>query len=81
MATSAMTYDRTRRSTAGINRRYDEQEYVLVSFPQLNKHSILPSASVNVDPLNKQNGSIKTFGTRKNLRIIGSGTLRRSIAL
>ncbi|CAF1397047.1 unnamed protein product [Adineta steineri] len=66
-------YNRMRRSTAGINKRYDEQDYVLVSFPQLNKHSIVPAVSINVDPLDKQNGSIKTFGSRKNLRIISNG--------
>ncbi|CAF1199852.1 unnamed protein product [Rotaria sordida] len=68
------SYSRVRRSTAGINKRYDEQDYVLVSFPKLNKHSIVPVASVTIDPLDKQNGSIKTFGSRKNLRIIGSGS-------
>lgn len=67
--------NRVRRSTAGINKRYDEQEYVLVSFPQLNKHGIVPAASIDIDPLDKQNGSIKTFGSRKNLRIVGSGKL------
>ena len=69
------THSRVRRSTAGINKRYDEREYVLVSFPNLNKHSVVPAASVNIDPLDKQNGSIKTFGSIKNLRIIGSGRL------
>jgi hypothetical protein len=73
MDTSSTTYNRVRRSTAGISRRYDEQDYVLVSFPHVNKHSILPVASINVDPLDKQNGCIKTFGSRKNLRIISSG--------
>jgi len=70
---STSNNNRVRRSTAGISKRYDEQDYVLVSFPQLNKHSIVPAVSVNIDPLDKQNGSIKTFGSRKNLRIIGSG--------
>ncbi|CAF5178310.1 unnamed protein product, partial [Rotaria magnacalcarata] len=73
MTTTSTSFSRVRRSTAGISKRYDEQEYVLVSFPQLNKHSIVPAVSVNIDPLNKQNGSIKTFGSRKNFRIIGSG--------
>ncbi|CAF4124476.1 unnamed protein product [Rotaria sp. Silwood2] len=66
-------HKRARRSTAGINKRYDEQHYVLVSFPQLNKHSIVPAASIDIDPLDKQIGSIKTFGSRKNLRIVSSG--------
>ncbi|CAF3940111.1 unnamed protein product, partial [Rotaria sp. Silwood1] len=73
MDISTTSYSRARRSTARINKRYDEQDYVLVSFPQLNKHSIVPAASVNIDPLDKQNGSIKTFVSRKYLRIIGSG--------
>jgi hypothetical protein len=73
MYVSPPTYSRVRRSTAGINRRYDEQDYVLVSFPNVNKHSVVPAASVNIDPLDKQNGSIKTFGSKKNLRIISSG--------
>ena len=75
MAASSTTYnrERERRSTAGINKRYDENEYVLVSFPHANKHSIVPSASIDIDPLDKQNGSIKTFGTRKNLRIVANG--------
>ena len=47
------TYSRAHRSTAGINKRYDEQEYLLVSFPQLNKHSIVPATSVNIDPLDR----------------------------
>ncbi|CAF3710089.1 unnamed protein product [Rotaria socialis] len=67
------SYNRVRRSTAGINKRFDEQEYVLVSFPQWNKHSIVPSVSIDIDPLDKQNGSIKTFGSRKNLRIVSTG--------
>ncbi|CAF1187055.1 unnamed protein product [Rotaria sordida] len=74
MNTSSISHNRVRRSTAGINKRYDEQDYVLVSFPQLNKHSVVPAASVNVDPLDEQTGSIKTFGSRKNLRIISSGS-------
>jgi hypothetical protein len=73
MYVSPPNYSRVRRSTAGINRRYDEQDYVLVSFPNVNKHSVVPAASVNIDPLDKQNGSIKTFGSKKNLRIISSG--------
>jgi hypothetical protein len=73
MDTLSKSNSRVRRSTAGINKRYDEQDYVLVSFPHVNKHSILPAGSVNIDPLDKQAGSIKTFGSRKNLRIIGSG--------
>ena len=73
MNSLSTAYSRARRSTAGINKRYNEQEYLLVSFPQLSKHSIVPAASVNVDPLDKQNGSIKTFGSRKNLRIISTG--------
>lgn len=73
MDSPSIGYKRVRRSTAGINKRYDEQEYVLVSFPQLNKHSIVPAASIDVDPLDEQNGSIKTFGSRKNLRIVTSG--------
>ncbi|CAF4418386.1 unnamed protein product [Rotaria magnacalcarata] len=67
------SYNRVRRSTAGINKRFDEQDYVLVSFPQWNKHSIVPSVSIDIDPLDKQNGSIKTFGSRKNLRIVSTG--------
>ena len=65
--------NRVRRSTAGINKRYDEQGYILISFPQLSKHSIVPAASIDVDPLDKQNGSIKTFESRKNFRIVNSG--------
>ncbi|CAF1202605.1 unnamed protein product [Rotaria sordida] len=72
MNTSSTSHNRVRRSTAGINKRYDEQDYVLVSFPQLNKHSVVPAAGINVDPLDEQTGSIKTFGSRKNLRIISS---------
>ncbi|CAF2085680.1 unnamed protein product [Rotaria magnacalcarata] len=53
------SYNRVRRSTTGINKRFDEQDYVLVSFPQWNKHSIVPSVSIDIQPLDKQNGSPK----------------------
>ena len=72
---SSITYTRERRSTAGVNKYYDEREYVLVSFPHRNKHSIIPCNSIDRDPLDKQNGSIKTFGTRKNFRIIAEGRI------
>lgn len=77
MAASSITFscERERRSTAGINKRYNEKEYVLVSFPHLNKHSIVSCTSIDRDPLDKQNGSIKTFGTRKNFRIIAEGMI------
>ena len=60
-----ISHSRTRRSTAGVNKRYDEQEYLLVSFQHLKKHSVVPMGSVTIDPLDQQNGSIKTFGSRK----------------
>lgn len=77
MSASSITFSsgRERRSTAGINKRYDETEYLLVSFPHLQKHGIVSCNSVDRDPLDKQNGSIKTFGTRKNFRIIGEGKI------
>lgn len=64
---------RMRRSTAGINKHYDEQDYALVSFPLSNKHSVIPTSYIDIDPLDQRNGSIDTFGSRKNLRIIASG--------
>lgn len=73
MKSSSITFDRIRRSTAGVNKKYGEHEYVLVSFPQLNKHSVLSRKSIDVDPLDEGNGTIKTFGSRKQLKIIGSG--------
>ncbi|CAF1553491.1 unnamed protein product [Didymodactylos carnosus] len=69
-----LTSGRSKRSTAGKNSKYDERNYMLVSFPKLKKHAMVPSLLVNVDPLDKQNGNIKTNGTRKPLRIICAGS-------
>ena len=75
MSSIAYTRGRERRSTAGVNKRYNDKEYVLVSFPHANKHSVIPCHSIDRDPLEKQNGSIKTFGTRKNFRIVAEGMI------
>ena len=63
---------RVRRTAATVN-KYNQEEYVLVSFPQSNKHSVVPVSSIDIDPLDQRNGSIDTFGSRKNLRIIATG--------
>lgn len=63
---------RVRRTAARVN-KYNQEEYVLVSFPQSNKHSVVPISSIDIDPLDQRNGSIDTFGSRKNLRIIATG--------
>ncbi|CAF1610598.1 unnamed protein product, partial [Didymodactylos carnosus] len=63
-------YPRNRKSTAGISAKYDEKDYLLVSFLNFKKHAVVPSQVVNVDPLDERNGSIKTYGTKKQLRII-----------
>lgn len=66
------TRGRVRRTTASIH-KYDQEEYALVSFPQSNKHSVLPVSHIDIDPLDQRNGSIDRYGSRKNLRIIATG--------
>ena len=73
MTRFSTSHRRARRSAAGINKPYDEQDYALVSFPLSNKHGVIPTACIDIDPLDKRNGSIETFGSRKNLRIIATG--------
>lgn len=65
--------NRQRRANAGVNSRYDEQTYCLVSFPNHSKHAIVPSVVVDVDPIDHRDASIKIRGIRRDVHIIGSG--------
>ena len=68
--------NRQRRANAGVNSRYDEQTYCLVSFPNHSKHAIVPSVVVDVDPDRpSKTRPIKirgSFGTAKYVHIIRS---------
>ena len=65
--------NRQRRVNAGVNNRYDEHTYCLVSFPDHSKHALVPSNVVNVDPIDDRAASIKIRGIRRGVHIVGSG--------
>jgi hypothetical protein len=64
---------RQRRVNAGVNNRYDEHTYCLVSFPDHRKHALVPSSVVNIDPIDDRAASIKIRGIRRDIYIVGSG--------
>lgn len=65
--------NRQRRINAGVNRRYDENTYCLVSFPTHKKHALVPSNVVNVDPIDDRDASIKVRGIRRSVQIVSAG--------
>jgi hypothetical protein len=67
---------RPQRAGAGKTSKY--ADFSVVSFPQLNKHSIIKSSLINIDPLSPagtQSGNIKAFGERKKLMVIKTGEI------
>ena len=66
--------NRQRRFNAGINKRYDEQTYCLVSFPDHSKHALVPSTVINMDPIDDRAATIKVRGIKRGVQIVGSGT-------
>jgi hypothetical protein len=66
--------NRQRRINAGVNKRYDEQTYCLVSFPDHSKHALVPSRVINIDPIDDRAATIKVRGIRRGVQIVGSGT-------
>lgn len=65
--------NRQRRVNAGVNKRYDEQTYCLVSFPDPSKHALVPSRVINIDPIDDRAATIKVRGIRRGVEIVGSG--------
>jgi hypothetical protein len=55
------------------NMNYDPNIYVLASFPKKNKHTIIPRHQVTIDPIDEQNGSVRSSGFRQSVRIIAEG--------
>jgi hypothetical protein len=64
---------RSSSANAGVNNRYDEQTYCLVSFPDHNEHALVLSRIVNVDPVDDRTASIKVRGIRRGVQMVGSG--------
>ena len=73
--------NRQRHVNAGVNDRYDEPTYRLVSFPDHSKHALVPSRVVNVDPIDDRTASIKVRGIRRGTHIVGSGKFIDRLAL
>ncbi|CAF3787006.1 unnamed protein product [Rotaria sordida] len=62
------------RLTAGINNRYSSKEYVLASFMKGTKHAVIPTTSININPINTEKGEIKICGDRTPLTILARGS-------
>ncbi|CAF2846963.1 unnamed protein product [Rotaria sp. Silwood2] len=74
--------ERPHRTTAGQTSKYSD--FSVVSFPQLQKHSIIKTSLINVDPLSApgvQSGNIKAYGDRKKLIIIKTGEIDFSLCI
>jgi hypothetical protein len=55
------------------NSRYDPNIYLLASFPKKNKHTIIPKHHVTIDPIDEQNGTVRSSGFVQPVRIIAEG--------
>ncbi|CAF4465653.1 unnamed protein product, partial [Rotaria sp. Silwood2] len=62
------------RLTAGINNRYSSKEYVLASFMKGTKHAVIPTTSININPINTDKGEIKICGDTTPLIIVAKGS-------
>ena len=63
------------RVTAGVNNRYSSGEYVLASFMKGKKHAVIPTTSININPLDMDKAEIKIFGKPTSLTIMSKGSL------
>lgn len=61
------------RATAGINNRYSSGEYVLASFMKGKKHAVVPTTSININPLDMDQAEIKICGKSTPLTIVSKG--------